>query len=177
MELATQPLEGRGDPFGDALQKGENHAYCRIDFRRAGNPSFGQNWDLSFWTIFIVVCGCGSKLSNWGYAGFSLPVHLPGFHFGPPFFSHTHVSKNKAQDGGLCPLNVFVNQPGVPNPKHKLAPVPIPPWRVVRFAGSLRTSCCTATGQNNKVQVESHNLCRGWKGGAGGLQLRRSSGS
>ena len=32
--------------------------------------------------------GVFSKSSNWGYAGFSLPVHLPVFHFGPPFASH-----------------------------------------------------------------------------------------
>ena len=37
--------------------------------------------------------GCGSKLSNWGYAGFSLPVHLPGFHFGTPFLSHAQLFK------------------------------------------------------------------------------------
>ena len=36
--------------------------------------------------LSIIQYGCGSKLSNWGYAGCSLPVHLPGFHFGPPIF-------------------------------------------------------------------------------------------
>ena len=41
--------------------------------------------------------GCGSKSCNWGYANFSLPVHLPGFHFVEPrlfwkkfLVSHAH---------------------------------------------------------------------------------------
>ena len=49
--------------------------------------------------------GCGSKLSNWGYAGFGLPVHLPVFHFGPPFLSQSRMSVSflrlDPQNGGF----------------------------------------------------------------------------
>ena len=32
-------------------------------------------------------------------AGFGLPFHLPGFHFGPLFLSHTHVSEARRSAG------------------------------------------------------------------------------
>ena len=35
--------------------------------------------------------GRGSKINSWGYAGFSLSFYLPGFHFGPPCLSHSHM--------------------------------------------------------------------------------------
>ena len=35
--------------------------------------------------------GCGSKLNRRGYAGFGLCFHLPGFHFGAGFLSHSHM--------------------------------------------------------------------------------------
>ena len=35
--------------------------------------------------------GCGSKLSHQGTAGFSLWFHLPGFHFGYLFLTHSHT--------------------------------------------------------------------------------------
>ena len=35
----------------------------------------------------------GQKLNTWGYAGLSLPFHLPGFHFGPPILDpQPHIS-------------------------------------------------------------------------------------
>ena len=37
-------------------------------------------------------CGCGSKLNHWGTAGYSPCFHLPGFHFGYLFLTHSHVS-------------------------------------------------------------------------------------
>ena len=36
-------------------------------------------------------CGCGSKLNRRGYAGFGPCFHLPGFHFGTGFLSHSHM--------------------------------------------------------------------------------------
>ena len=36
--------------------------------------------------------GCGSKLSQEGTAGFSLWFHLPGFHFGYLFLTHSHMA-------------------------------------------------------------------------------------
>ena len=39
----------------------------------------------------IRVYGCGSKLNRTGYAGFGLCFHLPGFHFGTGFLSHSHI--------------------------------------------------------------------------------------
>ena len=48
------------------------------------------------------LCGCGSKFNSWGYAGFGLPFHLPWFHFGPLFLSHTHINPH-CFNGGLNP--------------------------------------------------------------------------
>ena len=39
--------------------------------------------------IIYVRIGCGSNLTNWGYAGVGLSFYLPGLHFGP----HTAVMK------------------------------------------------------------------------------------
>ena len=36
--------------------------------------------------------GCGSKLNRRGYAGFGPCFHLPGFHFGTGFLSHSHFT-------------------------------------------------------------------------------------
>ena len=36
--------------------------------------------------------GCGSKLTRRGYASFGSCFHLPGFHFGTGFLSHTHMA-------------------------------------------------------------------------------------
>ena len=38
-------------------------------------------------------CGCGSKLTRRGYAGFGPCFHLPGFHFGTGFLSHGHAAR------------------------------------------------------------------------------------
>ena len=38
--------------------------------------------------------GCGSKLSHQGTAGFSSWFHLPGFHFGYLFLTHSHLGLN-----------------------------------------------------------------------------------
>ena len=38
--------------------------------------------------------GCGSELSHQGTAGFSPWFHLPGFHFGYPFWTHSHSQIN-----------------------------------------------------------------------------------
>ena len=35
--------------------------------------------------------GYGSKLKSWGYAGFSLGLHLPRCHFGTTFLSHSQM--------------------------------------------------------------------------------------
>ena len=35
--------------------------------------------------------GCGSKLNRRGYAGVGPCFHLPGFHFGTGFVSHSHT--------------------------------------------------------------------------------------
>ena len=35
--------------------------------------------------------GCGSQLNRRSYAGCGPCFHLPGFHFGTGFFSHSHV--------------------------------------------------------------------------------------
>ena len=43
--------------------------------------------------------GCGSKLNRRGYAGFGPCFHLPGFHFGTGFLSHSHI-------GPSCPLSL-----------------------------------------------------------------------
>ena len=37
-------------------------------------------------------CGCGSKLNSGDYAGFGPCFHLPGFHFGTGFLSHSHAA-------------------------------------------------------------------------------------
>ena len=36
--------------------------------------------------------GCGSKLNRRGYAGFGSCFHLPGFHFGTGFLSHSQMA-------------------------------------------------------------------------------------
>ena len=37
--------------------------------------------------------GCGSKLNRRGYADFGLCFHLPGFHFGTGFLSHSQIKR------------------------------------------------------------------------------------
>ena len=37
--------------------------------------------------------GCGSKLNSRGYAGVGPCFHLPGFHFGTGFWSHSQITK------------------------------------------------------------------------------------
>ena len=39
----------------------------------------------------ICLYGRGSKLTGRGYAGFGPCFHLPGFHFGTGFLSHSHM--------------------------------------------------------------------------------------
>ena len=41
--------------------------------------------------VFFSGSGSGSKLTSQGCAGFGLCFHLPGFHFGTGFLSHTQV--------------------------------------------------------------------------------------
>ena len=42
------------------------------------------------------VLGCGSKLNDRrGYAGFGPCFHLPGFHFGTGFLSHSHLASGR----------------------------------------------------------------------------------
>ena len=74
----------------------------------ASNPSADIPWSHSgeaaggFWANLgvSVLCfkgnGCGSKLHSCGSAGFSLAFHLPGFHFGPRFLSHTQITQKTA---------------------------------------------------------------------------------
>ena len=38
--------------------------------------------------------GRGLKVHSWGDAGFSLPFHLPGFHFGPIPICEPHPEPN-----------------------------------------------------------------------------------
>ena len=49
--------------------------------------------------------GCGSKLNRRGYAGFGPCFHLPGFHFGTGFLSHSQVNSPKVESlaSGLHP--------------------------------------------------------------------------
>ena len=42
--------------------------------------------------VYALPCWCGSILNRRGYAGFGPCFHLPGFHFGTGFLSHSHVS-------------------------------------------------------------------------------------
>ena len=44
--------------------------------------------------------GCGSKLTRRGYAGFGSCFHLPGFHFGTGFLSHSHIRHQWASSRG-----------------------------------------------------------------------------
>ena len=46
-------------------------------------PVFKGDWSLG--------TGCGSKLNRRGYAGFGPCFHLPGFHFGTGFLSHSQL--------------------------------------------------------------------------------------
>ena len=46
--------------------------------------------------------GCGSILICWGYAGFSQPFYLQGFHFGQTFLSHTHIRGITGLDQPAC---------------------------------------------------------------------------
>ena len=40
----------------------------------------------------VVPNGCGSKYNHQGTADFSLWFHLPGFHFGYAFLTHSHMN-------------------------------------------------------------------------------------
>ena len=42
-------------------------------------------------SVCLQTYGCGSKLSHQGKACFSHGFHLPGFHFGYPFLTHSHM--------------------------------------------------------------------------------------
>ena len=44
--------------------------------------------------------GCGSKLYRRGYAGVGPCFHLPGFHFGTGFLSHSHMSAARGRPDG-----------------------------------------------------------------------------
>ena len=44
--------------------------------------------------------GCGSKLNHQGAAGCSPSFHLPGFHFGCIFLTHSHTTKVVHAEGG-----------------------------------------------------------------------------
>ena len=41
--------------------------------------------------VLGIAYGCGSKLTRRGYAGFGPCFHLPGFHCGTGFLSHSHI--------------------------------------------------------------------------------------
>ena len=47
------------------------------------------NQQIALWLF-----GCGSKFTRRGYAGFGPCFHLPGFHFGTGFLSHSHLAED-----------------------------------------------------------------------------------
>ena len=98
--LARQQVVRSNGPKVVSLGKG-NHAFpqCTLLGRVIPVPAVEALGGSSAQVLACSLClflallvfGCGSKLNNWGYASFSLWFHLPGFHFGYAFLTHSHL--------------------------------------------------------------------------------------
>ena len=97
---------GGGCPTNNSVQapKGVPSFYPRVTeqpnppepFRLAASVTFPETCKAALCITRLLDSGCiqplecGSKLNRRGYAGFGPCFHLPGFHFGTGFLSHSH---------------------------------------------------------------------------------------
>ena len=70
--------------YGEELPDGVKEAKAMVKILYLGDP--GSDFYLRFWTF-----GCGLKLNRQRAACFSAGLYLPGFHFGYPFLTHSHL--------------------------------------------------------------------------------------
>ena len=81
----------------------------------------------------LALYGCGSKFNRRGY-GFGPCVHLPGFHFGAGFLSHSHVASNRF-DGACGPTQRSMFS--VP----RLSDQPRGPFEIGTFSSNRPLAC------------------------------------
>ena len=79
----------------------------------------GKRRQTTIAIAMTIPCGCGSKLIHQGTAGLSPCFHLPRFHFGYLFLTHSHVWKNLCQSKGFqlhLRLLILTPRPPVQHP-------------------------------------------------------------
>ena len=115
-------------------------------------PNLLKAWDVGGEGGRLVVdagglCGCGSKLNKRGYAGFGPCFHLPGFHFGTGFLSHSHMAGLSFvvhalcdDPGSIAPLVHRVSLGLVGNLQINMEPscADEPPFSLPEFLGLIR---------------------------------------